>query len=124
MSVEGAGTTERLSFQIGNVANMAGILGTMLFMWPVLLIGGVLYFGRYFLLAWIESRRSETRLRDELEASQKALESIKTASLSGAASRHQSIENKRIEAAQAIWNAVVDLSKLRYAAELAGSLKL
>ena len=89
MSVEGAGTTERLSFQIGNVANMAGILGTMLFLWPVLLIGGVLYFGRNFLLAWIKSRavfgfdkelsrlrgeisRSETRLRDELEASQKA----------------------------------------------------
>jgi hypothetical protein len=120
---------------------MAGVLGTILFLWPVLLIGGVLYFGRNFLLAWIKSRavfgfdkeltrlrgeisRSETRLRDELEASQKALESIKTASLSGAASRHQAIENKRIEAAQAIWNAVVDLSKLRYAAELAGSLEL
>jgi hypothetical protein len=120
---------------------MSDILGWFLVFWPALLIGAVLYFGRNFFPAWIKRRaefgfdkeleklrgeisRSETRLRSDLDASQRELESVRAASLSGATSRRIALDNKRLEAAQGIWNAVFDLGKLRVVAEMAGSLKL
>jgi hypothetical protein len=109
--------------------------------WPLLLAVAILYVAKHFFPAWIrrsaefgfdaeleklrgEISRSETRLKAELEAAQRELESLRTAALSGATSRQIALENKRLEAAQGIWNAVVDLGKLKYSAEFAGSLKL
>ena len=120
---------------------MSGNLGSILFLWPMLLIGGVLYFGRNFFPAWLKRRAefgfdkeieklrgevtsSEARLRAVLDAKQRELDSLREATFSGATSRTVALEARRLKAAEEIWNAVFDLRILKFAAHTAGGLKL
>ncbi len=109
--------------------------------WPLLLISATIFLGKHFLPAWIQRRaefgfdkkmeevrgeigKSETRLRAALDAKQKELDSLREVTLSNANNRVAALETRRLQAAEAVWNEVVDLMKLRAAAETAGSLKL
>ena len=109
--------------------------------WPVLLLGAGIYFAKNFFPAWIrrsaefgfdveieklrgEISSSEARLRAALDAKQKELDSLREATFSSSTSRAVALEARRLKAAEEIWNAVVDLQKLKFAAETAGGLKL
>ena len=121
--------------------HMSSFTALILAAWPVLLAGTITLACRAYLPAWLKRRaeigfdiqieklrgeigNSEARLRASLDAKQKELDSLRDAAFNNVNSRAVALENRRLQAAEAIWTTVVELMSLRAAAETAGSLKL
>lgn len=104
-----------------------GLLGAAVWQLAALVLG---YIFRDLIGAWIKGFAQHgfdlkiEKLRSELAANQKDIESLRANALSGAASRQVALDNRRLLAAEQIWGGVMALAPLRVASQILGSVNL
>ena len=93
-----------------------------------ILFVGTAYFSRNAIKIWMERGIQSSfevkleKFRSDLRANQEALAALRQGALMGALRRRESLDKRRLEAIDRLWEATVDLGKLKYISKIMESV--